>query len=394
MTVTETVSAAETRRQAALEASGWGVPFRLLQIRNLCFWVLAVGVVGGVVATAQYYGAGLGAYGLGLGAGVIAFAVYTVPWLILLTYHNRYTRLPGNLLLAGFLWGAFAATLWIALPANGALLSLYGKAFGQAWVADWGAGMTAPFTEEIGKALGLVLLLGLAGRLIRSPFDGLIVGAFIGLGFQIAEDVLYAYNYAVAGFGADQLAAVWKIVAVRGLTGLIAHALFSAVFCSGVMWLLGRGERTHRVRGLLLILAAMLLHGCWDNLNALGYVLVGAIGELLLMIIVLPALGLLLLWQAFRLAVPQEQAWLRDILAPETATGLLTEEEATAAAGGWKTRRRYRKAQHEHREKQRAKHIMAAANDLAQEIAQARGHESGGVEHARAEITRLRTHTS
>ena len=26
-------------RTATLEASGWGTPFRLFQLRNLCFWV-------------------------------------------------------------------------------------------------------------------------------------------------------------------------------------------------------------------------------------------------------------------------------------------------------------------------------------------------------------------
>lgn len=384
-------SSALTARAAALEASGWGAPFRLVQVRNLCFWVYALGLAGGAWQMVHYYGSGLSAYGVGLGTGVIAFAIYTIPWLILLAYHNRYTRQPGRLLLAAFAWGALAATFWIALPANGAFLSLYGKAFGQAWVNDWGAGLTAPINEEIGKGLGLILLLGLARRLVRSPFDGLIIGAYIGLGFQISEDILYAFNNTATNFGADQVGSAWNIVLVRSLTGLFGHVLFSAVFCSGIMWLIGRGERTHRLRGLLLMLAAMLAHGCWDNLNALGYRLAGEFGVLLLWFLVLPVADLLLLWLAFRLAVPQEQAWLRDILRPETETGLLTEAEVTAAAGGWRTRRRYRKAQHGHHEKRRAKHILTAANDLAQEVAQAGGHDTEGVEHARAEVTRLRS---
>ncbi|GAA2503263.1 hypothetical protein [Winogradskya humida] len=134
----------------------------------------------------------------------------------------------------------------------------------------------------------------------------------------------------------------------------------------------------------------MIAHGCWDSMGALGYLLAGGAGVLLLMVVVMPIADLLLLWLAFRLAVPQEQAWLRDILAPETETGLLTEAEVTAAAGGWRTRRHYRKAQHGHHEKQRAKHILTAANDLAEQIAEAGGRDTGDVEHARAEITRLR----
>lgn len=383
MTVTD-------QRATALDASGWGAPFRLLQLRNLCFWVYALGVIGGAYQLVRYFGSGAGAYGTGLGLGVLAFAVYTIPWLVLLGYHNRYTRLPGTLLLAAFVWGATAATFWIALPANGAFLSLYGKAFGQAWVNDWGAGLTAPINEEIGKGLALILLIGLAPKLVRGPFDGLLIGAYAGLGFQVIEDVLYAYNSTAGNFGADQVGSAWNIFLVRSLTGLVGHVLFSAVFCSGLMWLLGRGQSRHRLRGLLLVLAAMLAHGLWDDLSAVGYLIAGGFGVILLMVLVLPIADLLLLGLAFRLAVPQEQEWLREILAPEEASGLLTDAEVAAAAGGWRTRRRYRKAQHGHRERQRAKHILAAANDLAQQIATAHGHDSEGVEHARAEIARLR----
>jgi RsiW-degrading membrane proteinase PrsW (M82 family) len=350
-TVDQVSSAALSRRAAALEASGWGAPFRLVQVRNLCFWVFALGVAGGLYELLRYFGSGLPAYGVGLGLGVLAFALYAVPWLILLAYHNRYTRLPGKLLVVAAAWGGIAGTFWIALPANGAFLSLYGKAFGTGWASDWGAGLTAPINEEIGKGLAVILLIGLAPRLVRSPFDGLIIGAYTGLGFQIVEDVLYAYNSTVSQFGADQVDAAWSIVVTRSTSGLFGHVLFSAVFCSGIMWLLGRGERRHRLRGVLLMLAAMAAHGCWDDMGALGYSLAGDLGILLLWFLVLPVLDLLLLWLAFRLAVPQEQAWVRDILAPESASGLLTEAEVAAAAGSWRTRRRFRKAQHGHRER-------------------------------------------
>ncbi|WP_328471359.1 PrsW family intramembrane metalloprotease [Actinoplanes sp. NBC_00393] len=383
-------SAALTARAGALEASGWGVPFRLVQVRNLCFWVFALGVAGGIYEMLRYFGSGVHAYGVGLGTGIVAFAVYTVPWLILLSYHNRYTRLPGKLLVTAVVWGAAGAAFWIALPANGAFLSLYGKIFGHGWANDWGAGLTAPINEEIGKALALILLIGLAPRLVRSPFDGLIIGAYAGLGFQIIEDVLYAYNGTIANFGADQVGSALNVVLVRAPSGLFGHVLFSAVFCAGLMWLLGRGAGRHRLRGALLMLGAMAAHGCWDNMGAIGYSLAGTIGISLLWFLVLPIADLLLLWLTFRLAVPQEQAWLRDILAPEAESGLLTEEEVTAAAGGWKTRRRFRKAQHGHRERKRAKHILAAANDLAQEVAEAGGHDTEGVEHARSEVRRLR----
>ena len=104
--------------------------------------------------------------------------------------HRATGRAAGD----GFAWGGIAAPFWIALPANTALLEIWTKVGGTAFAADWAAGLTAPINEEWGKALGLVLLIGLAPRLVRSAYDGFIIGAFIGLGFQVFEDVLYVYN--------------------------------------------------------------------------------------------------------------------------------------------------------------------------------------------------------
>jgi RsiW-degrading membrane proteinase PrsW (M82 family) len=382
---------AEQARSAALEASGWGQPFRLVQLRNAGFWVFAVGMLIGTVQLVHFYGPGISAYGLGLGLGLLAFLPYTIGWLLLLGYHNRYTSLPAKLLLVAFLWGAIPATYWIGLQANGAVLTMYGKLFGHAWARDWAAGFTAPITEELAKATALILLIGLAPRLVRSPYDGLMIGAFAGLGLQISEDVLYAFNAAATGFGANQAGAVLQILGTRAVAGLVQHVLFSAVFCAGLMWLIGRGEGRHRLRGLLLIIAAMIAHSGWDNMAAYGQRLAGPLG-FILMIVILFVAELILLTVTFRLAAPQEQAWLRTILAPEADRGLLTEAEIDAAAGGYRERRAYRKAIHGHRERKTAKHVLEAANDLAQAIARAGGHDSEAVDHARAEIERLRAH--
>ena len=82
------------------------------------------------------------------------------------------------------------------------------KVFGQAWATDWQAGLTAPFVEETSKGAIFLLLMGLAPVVIRTVSDGLIVGAYVGLGFQILEDVFYAQNAAFEQFGANQSEAV------------------------------------------------------------------------------------------------------------------------------------------------------------------------------------------
>jgi RsiW-degrading membrane proteinase PrsW (M82 family) len=276
-------------------------PLRVVQWRNPAWWVLLVSMAAGAVSLVRCYRSGIAAYGTGLAVGAGLFAVYAVAWLALLARHIRYTRLPPKLLVVALLWGAVPATYWLALRANTAALSLYGKVFGRAWAHDWAPGLTAPFTEEPAKAAGLVLLIGLAPQLVRSPYDGLVIGAYTGLGLQISEDVLYAFNAGAAGFGADQAGAAWGVFLGRAVAGLVSHALFSAVLGSGIMWLLGRSGPRRPARGLLLVAAALAAHGGWDDMTAIGFAVAGRVGPVLVLF-GLAAAELLVLWLALRLA--------------------------------------------------------------------------------------------
>ncbi|MFD9701063.1 PrsW family intramembrane metalloprotease [Lentzea sp. NPDC059081] len=377
--------AAEAARLDALEKSGWGLPFRLVQPRNLAFWVYALGVGGGALAMVRYFGPGAHFYRPALTGGVVLFGLYLVPWLLLLRHHNRYTAQPGSLLAAAFAWGGLAATFWIALPANTALLEIWAKAGGTEFAQDWAAGLTAPINEEFAKALGLVLLIGLAPRLVRSAYDGFIIGAFVGLGFQVFEDVLYVYNGATQTFGVGQLGASVQIFLIRGVSGIVSHALFSAIFCAGLMWVLGRtpGERDVP-RGVLTMLAAMVFHFAWDDMGGLS----GGIGVLAALLpFVIAVVELVALFSVLRHAARQEQAWIRAVLEPEVELGVLDRPLLDAVSGLRRDRRKYGKQVHSRR---KARHLLEAAADLARELARGRGQETGGVLHARAELVRLR----
>lgn len=367
---------------AAIEESGWGLPFRFFQPHNLAFWVYLLGVGGGALAIVRYFG-GSGFYAPALAGGVLLFGLYLVPWLLLLRHHNRYTAQPAGLLAAGFAWGGVAAAFWIALPANTALLEIWTKVGGTAFAADWAAGLTAPINEEWGKALGLVLLIGLAPRLVRSAYDGFIIGAFIGLGFQVFEDVLYVYNGATQTFGANQLGTSLQVFLARGASGIVSHALFSAIFCTGLMWVLGRtrGERDV-VRGVLTMLLAMVFHFAWDDMTGLGgHGILAAVLPFVIAVVELAAL-----FAVLRRAARRERIWMRDLLGPEIETGVIDPALADAVSGLGKDRKAYRKHLHSRR---RARHRIEAAGDLAREIARAGGQETGRVAHARAEVARL-----
>ena len=159
----------------------------------------------------------------------------------------------------------------MAANANDAMLALYSKNFGQVWALNWGAGLAAPFTEEFAKGAGLLLLIALAQRHVRTAFDGFILGAFIGLGFQIVEDITYAMTSAGTQFGANQIGASVGTIILRMLTGVAAHILYSAIFCAGVVYLVGRPAEPRKIgRGLVLIAIPMLLHGTWDSVAAIA----------------------------------------------------------------------------------------------------------------------------
>ncbi|WP_238013855.1 PrsW family intramembrane metalloprotease [Dactylosporangium sp. AC04546] len=379
-------SAALAAREAAIERTGWGSGFSLWQPRNACFWVYL-----GVVGYGFWYAFGLvnsqvRVYGPALAASALIFAVYGLLFWWFTARIDRYSRQPLGLVIAAFVWGGFGATWTIALSGNTSLMSLYQKLFGQDFVLDWGAGLSAPFFEELGKGAGVLLLLFLAPRVVRTAYDGFILGAFVGLGFEIVEDILYALQSAPDEFGSHQLATSLHTVVLRLLTGFSSHILYSAVFCAGLLYLVGTaGQRRRPGLGLTLMLTAMVMHLLWDS----TVVLSGGNGVIVIALIVgitLAAFAVVI--TVFRLAVRPEREAMRAVMAPEAEAGALTSEELDALAGGWKERRRYRAAGGIG-DRRRRRHRLEAAHDLADEIAAAGGHDTGRVQFVRSELARL-----
>ncbi|MER2203523.1 MAG: PrsW family intramembrane metalloprotease [Rhodococcus sp. (in: high G+C Gram-positive bacteria)] len=378
-----------TARVDAIENSGWGRSFTFYQPRNAAFWVYLMLVVTGAFKLFSMLSASAPAYGDAIALSIVLFGVYgAVFWWF--THHiDRYARQPVKLIVVAFLWGSFAATWVMAANANDAILALYAKTFGQAWAKDWGAGLTAPFTEEIAKGVGLLLLVALASRLVRTAFDGFILGAFIGLGFQIFEDVLYALNSAASQFGADPVGAAMSTIMLRMVFGVAAHTLYSAIFCAGLVYLLGRPAEPRRVgRGLILMASAMLLHGLWDSAAALSQ---GKAILLFPLFVVMITAALVLVFRVFRMTVPRERQFLRDVLTPEVERGVITVDELTALCGDHKARRAFRKSAGGHAARKRAEYVLEAAADLADALADSHGTNTGRVEFARSEVSRIRS---
>lgn len=376
------------RRQAeALEVSGWGERFVLVQPHNLCFWVYLVLTAVGVFQAWSYFDPTVHLYAEALAIAAVLCALCGVAWFLWFRHIDRWERQPGGLVVAGLLWGAVPATFAYAMTVNNAMIDLYTKLVGQDWSANWAAGLTAPITEETAKLCGFLLLMGLAPRLVRTANDGLVLGAFIGLGFAVFEDFLYAANSTASAFGTDAVGSAVQMSFTRIGVSFVSHPLFSALVCSGVVYLLGTAAQPRRVgRGVAFVLAGMALHFTWDDAGGLGFGngLV-TLGVMFLSIVV----GFTVLTIAFRRAAPREHQFVRDILAPEVEAGTLTDTEVEAALDR-RARKAFRKAAPSHRARKARRHLRRAVLDLTHDVADARGGASEAVLHARAEVQRLR----
>ncbi|MGO9154634.1 PrsW family intramembrane metalloprotease [Mycobacterium sp.] len=386
--MTAAVPDLDRARDIALDLSGWGRGFRFYQPRNLAFWGYLLLVATGAISFGSLLARDYNAYGQAIGLAVTLFAIYAAFFWWFTVRIDRYAKLPAKLMVVAFLWGGFAATWSMAGSANAAILALYAKAFGQAWALDWGAGLAAPFTEEPAKGVGLLLLITLAPRQVRTAFDGFILGAFIGLGFQIIEDVAYALTSAGSQFGANQVGASLATIVLRMVSGVGAHIVYSAIFCAGLIYLLGRPAEPRRIgRGLLLMVAAMLLHGAWDTMTAFaGLSPLAMLGFIVAVIVT----ALVIAARVYSVTVTRERGFLRDVMAPEEARKVITASELEAMTGDHKARRAYRRAGRTRGGRKRARYVLNAGYDLAGALATARGAETDPVWFARAEVGRVR----
>ena len=370
------------KRRRAIEQSGFGEEFHLVQPQNLAFWVYCLLVIAGAVVLSGQISIAAAAYSGALISGAIAFGLLAVAYLWFIHNEDRYTTIPPKLAAAGFVWGAVAAIGAFALLGNDAVMNLYAKTFGASFAFDWGAALTAPVNEELAKGAGMLLLLTLAPRLIRSPFDGLVVGALVGLGFQISEDISYAFLGAANAFG--DLDAAWTTIIARTIASIPSHWMFSGIFGAGLVWFIGRPEVPARKGlGTALMLTAMLMHGLWNASSAIGG---GSAFAWIVPTAVACVLIGVFIW-VYETTVPVEREWMRDLMAPEVQLGVVTPAELDALAGSRSTLKSYLRTQPS---RARAEDVLDAERELAHQIARDGGAETAAVQHARAAVARTR----
>jgi RsiW-degrading membrane proteinase PrsW (M82 family) len=296
------------------------------------FWLLVMLLAVGGWQVAGTMRIGIGAYPLATVVAMGLFALYAVPFVLVARSLDYFEREPPLLILAAFGWGGLVATA-TAVRANPAAHDLLVKLVSAAFASSWGPALTGPTVEEPVKVLGVVVIVLIAGTQINSVVDGFVYGAFVGLGFQFVENVMYAVNaVALAGRG-DRVGPVVAVFLLRGfLGGLWSHTLFSALAGAGVAYLV-----LHRTRrGVALCAGALAgawgFHALWNSpwlADGFGYGTPGVLAALLLKGI--PALLVILL--LIRSAGRREAGYyLRRLVGdPKVAT---ERELAALATGG------------------------------------------------------------
>jgi RsiW-degrading membrane proteinase PrsW (M82 family) len=378
-TVDDSVVAA---RRAVIDESGWAAPFRFIQVHNFTFWVVALLFVAGASQTYQGFSQAAESYTASFAQGAVWFGLFAILFLWLFSRLDRYSSIPAKAKVVAFLFSGLVSTFAMAAVNNDAFRTILGKTISLEFMQVWSAGATAPWSEEIVKLLPVVLMIGLAPRVMRCAFDGLIIGAISGLAFQVFEDVAYVFGSAAANFGQAEYGT--PTLGMRTVLGLTGHWTWSAVAGAGLIYLLGRpAEKPRRWFGIALILSSIFLHWAWDSIGGLTGGATWAIG----LYVPLTIVNLVLFIWVYRKTVVKEREWARALLADEVNRGVITADELEAAVARRKDRKHFVKSQPNHRS---TKHVLEATGDLADEIAEGYGVDTPGVEQARAEIARLR----
>lgn len=269
-------------------------------------------------------------------ASVLPVPVYVA----FILWIDRHEKEPGWLLLATFLWGSTVALL-LGYVFNTLILAVLKALFGPLWAARVTFAVLGPLVEETAKG---VALLGMAVA-VRDEFDnltdGLVYGALVGLGFGVAENVLYLGR----AFKAGGLGALTQLFFARVVVLGLMHSIWTGCTGAGLGYARERGGVARFIAPPAGYAAAVLLHALWNSSNIGLGAAVGDKGVLLLLpvlfvLILLP--GAAVLGVLAYLCERRERELVRTYLLDLVGSGEITEEELRAAASREKGRHLWR----------------------------------------------------
>lgn len=265
-------------------------------------------------------------------AAAVLFTAYTVPFIVVLRRLDYLEREPPVLTAMAFGWGGVVASM-AAVGGGQATQAMLAKLVSPTFAAEWGPAIGPPVIEEVLKALGVVLVVLLARAHVNSTVDGFVYGAFVGLGFQVVEDFVYAVGATAWSRGGDEVGPVISTFIVRGfLTGLWSHTVFTALAGGGIAYaVVNVGKPLARRLGVAAgaVAAAIAAHALWNSpllRDGFGFGGIGIVGALFIKGVPV----FLLVWFLFARAYNTEAAFYGAQLDRYVGTPLVHEDEQQA----------------------------------------------------------------
>jgi protease PrsW len=206
--------------------------------------------------------------------GISWAAVSTAIWLaygalllVLFIRPARRAQVLGLGVLLALAWGGLAATD-IAGRANSALVEIAGN-LSTELDSTWTNVFIAPAVEETVKTLGIILLAFLPAARRFGPAAGLVIGALVGVSFQVVENEVFTLDGMFKAPDAA-LAVLIETIFVRGVVGVFSHLVYSGAIGAAIGWLLA-GPTTGRWRRLAVtvgVFVLMVVLHSWSNWTA------------------------------------------------------------------------------------------------------------------------------
>lgn len=284
---------------------------------------------------------------------LLGFVTATIPvpiYIALVLWIDRYEAEPLWMLATAFLWGALIATFF-AFLLNTTSTGIVGALTDASSAEAFGAVISAPIVEEIGKAVILLIFFFWKKDEFDGIVDGIVYASMVALGFAMTENILYYGKAAAAGGGG----ALTLTFIIRGFFAPFSHPLFTSLTGIG----LGLSRQSSNLAVKLLtpivgLLMAIFMHSIWNGSAVLGG---GPLFIFTYLIVMVPAF--LIILAVIAIALRREGQVVREFLVLDLERGFLTHEEykqlgsiagrmgssfnALSASGvrGWRSRMRF-----------------------------------------------------
>ncbi len=195
--------------------------------------------------------------------GTVALAIFTV--IVWLLYRRSSLAQPTKRadwwLLFAFTWGAMGTMVFVDWLQD----AVRGIAVGFGWEGAEMA-LAGAYPEELGKAVGVALILIAGAKYFNRVWDGFIVGIATGLGFELFETMTYGATGGLTDPNSD-IGGALSTLGLRFVLGFGLHAFWTGI----IGYALGRALLDPRLstaqRWLLAVgacFASFIFHFGWN----------------------------------------------------------------------------------------------------------------------------------